>query len=159
MSPPDPTIALVSGSGDITTVFGVPPFQNQQLEKDGIHTVLNCYDVFGGPHTFTVAWTSSKFRDRNPALYQALIAAFQDATTMLGKDVKEASQLWIDNVKSKMTVEKVAEIASGKRVKWTMVPENTMKFAEFMHAVGSIKAMPADWKELFFPEVHTLSGS
>ena len=78
---------------------------------------------------------------------------------MLGKDVKEASQLWIDNVKSKMTMEKVAEIASGKRVKWTMVPENTMKFAEFMHAVGSIKAMPADWKELFFPEVHSLPGS
>ena len=47
MSPPDSTIALLSGSGDITTVFGVPPFQNQQLEKDGIHTVLNSYDVFG----------------------------------------------------------------------------------------------------------------
>jgi len=53
----------------------------------------------------------------------------------------------------------VAEIASGKQVEWTMVPENTMKYAEFMHAVGSIKVMPADWKELFFPEVHALPGS
>ena len=35
---------------------------------------------------------------------------------MLNKDVKEAAQLWIDNVKSKLTVEKVAEIASGKQV-------------------------------------------
>jgi NitT/TauT family transport system substrate-binding protein len=40
-----------------------------------------------------------------------------------------------------------------------MVPENTMKYAEFMHAVGSIKAMPATWKDLFFPEVHGLPGS
>jgi NitT/TauT family transport system substrate-binding protein len=40
-----------------------------------------------------------------------------------------------------------------------MVPENTMKYAEFMHAVGSIKVMPEEWKELFFPEVHNLSGS
>jgi NitT/TauT family transport system substrate-binding protein len=159
MSPPDATIALLSGSGDITSVFSVPPFQFQQLEKAGIHTVLNSYDVFGGPHTFTVAWTSSQFRDKNPALYKALIAAFDEATQMLNKDVKQAAQYWIDNVKSKLTVEKVAEIASGKQVRWTMVPENTMKYAQFMHAVGSIKAMPADWKELFFPEVHGLSGS
>jgi len=159
MSPPDSTVALLSGSGDITSVFSVPPFQSQQLESPGIHTVLNSYDVFGGPHTFTVAWTSSQFRDRNPALYKALVAAFQEATEMLGKDVKEASQAWIDNVKSKMPVEKVAEIASGKQVKWTMVPENTMKYADFMFAVGSIKVKPDSWKDLFFPEVHGLPGS
>jgi len=159
MSPPDATIALLSDSADITSVFSVPPFQYQQLEKAGIHTVLNSYDVFGGPHTFTVAWTSSQFRDKNPALYKALIAAFEEATEMLNKDVKPAAQYWIDNVKSKMPVEKVAEIASGKQVKWTMVPESTVKYAEFMHAVGSIKVKPASWKELFFPEVHGLPGS
>jgi NitT/TauT family transport system substrate-binding protein len=159
MSPPDATIALLSGSGDITSVFSVPPFQFQQLEKPGIHTVLNSYEVFGGPHTFTVAWTSSQVRDKNPALYKALIAAFTEATEMLNKDVKEASQLWIDNVKSKLSVEKVAEIAAGKQVKWTMVPESTMKYAEFMHSVGTIKAKPADWKELFFPDIHGLPGS
>jgi len=159
MSPPDATVALLSDSADITSVFSVPPFQYQQLEKPGIHTVLNSYDVFGGPHTFTVAWTSSQFRDKNPALYKALLAAFQEATEMLNKDVKPASQYWIDDVKSKMTLEKVAEIASGPQVKWTMVPENTIKYAEFMHAVGSIKIMPASWRDLFFPELHGLPGS
>jgi NitT/TauT family transport system substrate-binding protein len=159
MSPPDATIALLSGSGDITSNFSVPPFQYQQLEKPGIHTVLNSYDIFGGPNTFTVAWTTSQFRDKNPALYKALVAAFDEATQMLNKDVREASQAWIDNVKSKLTVEKVAEIASGKQVKWTMVPENTVKYAEFMHSVGSIKVMPASWKDLFFPEIHGLPGS
>ena len=92
-------------------------------------------------------------------LYKALIAAFEEATQMLNKDVKPAAQYWIDNVKSKMPVEKVAEIASGKQVKWTMAPESTMKYAEFMHAVGAIKVMPANWKDLFFPEVHALPGS
>jgi NitT/TauT family transport system substrate-binding protein len=159
MSPPDATVALLSDAAGITSVFGVPPFQSQQLEKEGIRTVLNSYEVFGGPHTFTLAWTSSQFRDKNPALYKALVAAFEEATQMLNKDVKPAAQYWIDNVKSKLSVEKVAEIASGPQVKWTMVPENTMKYAEFMHAVGSIKAMPATWKDLFFPEVHGLPGS
>jgi NitT/TauT family transport system substrate-binding protein len=159
MSPPDATIALLSDSSEITSVFSVPPFQYQQLEKPGIHTVLNSLEVFGGPHTFTVAWTSSQFRDKNPALYKALIAAFQEATDMLNKDVTPAAQYWINDVKSKLTVEKVAEIASGKEVKWTMVPESTVKYAEFMHAVGSIKVKPASWKDLFFPEVHGLPGS
>ena len=159
MSPPDATIALLSDSAGITSVFSVPPFQYQQLEKSGIHTVLSSYDVFGGPHTFTVAWTSSQFHDRNPALYKALIAAFQEATEMLNKDVREAAQYWIEDVKSKLTVEKVAQIASGPDVKWTMAPESTMQYADFMHKVGSIKVKPASWKDLFFPELHALAGS
>ena len=159
MSPPDATIALLSDSTEITSVFSVPPFQYQQLEKRGIRTVLNSTEVFGGTHTFTVAWTSTQFRDKNPALYKALVAAFQEATEMLNQDVKPAAQYWIDDVKSKLTVERVAEIASGKEVKWTMVPEGTLKYAEFMHAVGSIKIKPANWKDLFFPEVYALPGS
>jgi NitT/TauT family transport system substrate-binding protein len=159
MSPPDATIALMSDASEITSVFSVPPFQYQQLEKPGIHTVLTSTEVFGGPHTFTVAWTSSQFRDKNPALYKALVAAFQEATEMLNKDVKPAAQYWIDDVKSKMPVERVAEIASGKDVRWTMAPESTVKYAEFMHAVGTIKVKPASWQDLFFPEVHGLPGS
>jgi NitT/TauT family transport system substrate-binding protein len=159
MSPPDATIALLSESSEITSVFSVPPYQYQQLEKAGIHTVLNSIDVFGGPHAFTVAWTSSQFHDKNPKLYKVLIDAFKEATEKLNKDVKPAAQYWAENVKSKMPVEKVAAIAAGKQVKWTMVPESTVKYAQFMHAVGSIKTMPASWKDLFFPEVHNLPGS
>jgi len=158
MSPPDATVALLSGSGDIASVFSVPPFQNQQLETPGIHTVLNSFEVFGGPHTLTVAWTTSQFRDRNPVLYKALIGAWEEATEMLGKDVKVASQYWIEDVKAKMTVDKVAEVATGPQVKWTMVPESIMPLAEFMHSVGSIKAMPSGWKDVFFPEIHALPG-
>jgi NitT/TauT family transport system substrate-binding protein len=159
MTPPDATIALLSDSSEITSVFSVPPFQYQQLEKAGVHTVLNSTEVFGGPHTFTVAWTSSQFRDKNPALYKALIAAFQEATDMLNKDVRPAAQYWIDDVKSKLPVEKVAAIATGKDVRWTMAPESTVKYAEFMHAVGTIKVKPTSWKDLFFSEVHALPGS
>jgi NitT/TauT family transport system substrate-binding protein len=159
MSPPDATIALLSDSSEITSVFSVPPFQYQQLQKPGIHTVLSSTEIFGGPHTFTVAWALSRFREQNPALYKALIEAFQEATEMLNRDVKPAAQYWIDDVKSKMTVDEVAAIASGAGVRWTMAPENTMQYAQFMHAVGSIKIKPASWRDLFFPELHALPGS
>src|SRR5689334_2804839 len=73
MAPPDATIALLGGAGEVSAVFSVPPFQQQQLEKPGIHTVLNSYDVMDGPHSFTVAWTSARFREQSPVLYKALL--------------------------------------------------------------------------------------
>ena len=78
---------------------------------------------------------------------------------MLNKDLKSAAQYWAEDVKSKLPIDKVAAIASGPQVKWTMTPQNSMKFAEFMHSVGTIKEMPANWKDLFFPEIHDQPGS
>lgn len=159
MTPPDATIAILADNPSITAVFSVPPFQQQQLASKKVHTILNSYDVFGGPHTFTVAWTSTQFRDKNPALYKALVAAFAEATELLNKDATEAAAGWIENVRSKLPLATVKAIATGPQVRWTMTPESTMKFAEFMGGVGSIKVVPADWKELFFPEIHHLKGS
>ena len=159
MSPPDATIALLSGSNEITCVFGVPPFQQQQLEKPGIRTILNSFDVMDGPHTFTVAWTSARFREKNPVLYKALIAALKEATEIVDKDRKKAAGYWIEDVKSKLPLDKVTAVISGPQVRWTMAPENAMKFAAFMHSVGSLKEAPKSWKDLFFPEVHDLNGS
>jgi NitT/TauT family transport system substrate-binding protein len=34
-----------------------------------------------------------------------------------------------------------------------------MRYVEFMHKVGSLKKLPADWRELFMPESHVLPGS
>ena len=44
-------------------------------------------------------------------------------------------------------------------IKVTMTPENTMKLAEFMLKVGTLKNKEGSWKDLFFPEVHNLPGS
>jgi len=159
MSPPDATIALLSGSGEVNCVFSVPPFQQQQLEKPGIHTILNSFDIMDGPHTFTVAWTSARFRDKNPVLYKALIAALKEATGIVDKDRAKAAGYWIADVKSKLPLDKVTAVISGPQVHWTMAPLNTMKFATFMASVGSIKEAPKSWKDLFFPEVHDLDGS
>ena len=159
MSPPDATIALLSGSNEVNNVFSVPPFQQQQLEKLGVRTILNSFDIMDGPHTFTVAWTSARFREKNPVLYKALVAALKEATDVVDKDRKKAAGYWIEDVKSKLPLDKVTAVISGPQVRWTMTPENTMKFATFMASVGSLKEAPKSWKDMFFPEVHDLNGS
>ena len=158
MSPPDATIALLSGAGDINCVFAVPPYMQQQLLQPGIHTVANSFDVMGGSNTYTTAYTSARFRDRNPKLYQALYAAMQDATDRINADIRKAAQYWITDGESKLSLDFVAGVAGGQQVRWTMVPERTMMVAEFMHAAGGIKVLPASWKDYFFPEAHNLPG-
>jgi NitT/TauT family transport system substrate-binding protein len=159
MAPPDATVALMSGGGEINTVFSVPPFQHQQLEKPGIATVLNSYDAMEGPHTFTVAWTSARFRERNPELYQALFAALTEATDIVNRDRRAAAALWIGDTKSKLALDFVDRIVSGPLVRWTLVPENTMKFARFMAANGMLRAAADSWRDYFFPEIHGRDGS
>ena len=159
MSPPDATVALLSGAGTVTSAFSVPPFQQQQLQNPAIHTVLNSFDVLGGSHSFTVAWTSRKFHDANPKLYRALVDALAEATKVLNADKRAAAALWIQDSKSKLPLDMVYSVLAGPQVKWTLVPENTMKYASFMKDVGSIKTVPASWKDLFFPEIQGEPGS
>jgi NitT/TauT family transport system substrate-binding protein len=159
MTPPDATIALLKGGAQISAAFSVPPFQYQQLEDPGVHTVLNSFDVMGGSHTFTAVWAPAKFRDGNPVLYKAFVAALKEATDIVNKDKRAAAALWIENSKSKLPLDMVAKIVTSPQVKWTLVPENTMKYADFMSGVGTLKVKPAARKDYFFPEIHDANGS
>jgi NitT/TauT family transport system substrate-binding protein len=158
MSPPDATIAMLSGKGGVNSAFSVPPFQFQQLEQKNIHTVLSSFDVLG-PHSFTVAWTSARFRKDNPELYAAFLDAVKEATAIIGADPRGTAQSWIDDTGSKIPVETVTKVVTGPNVEWTMTPAATMKFAKFMRKVGTTKHEPASWKEMFFPEIAGLNGS
>ena len=57
---PEGLRALLSGSTEITAQFTSPPFQNTALENPAIHTVLNSYDVMGGPNTFLMVWATKQ---------------------------------------------------------------------------------------------------
>jgi len=159
LPPPDATIGLLSGGSAFDSVFSVPPFQTQQLRDPAIHTVLSSFDVLGGSHTFTVAWASRKFHDDNPNLYRAVMAALVEATEILNADKRAAATLWMEDSKSKLPSDLGFDVIGGPQVKWTLVPENTMKYASFMYDVGIVKAVPSTWKDLFFPEIQGVNGS
>lgn len=159
LAPPDATIGLIAGNAGFTSAFSVPPFQQQQLDHPDIHTVLDSFQVMDGPHTFTVAWTTSRFREQNPILYRALMRALDEATEIINADKRAAAALWIADTKPTLALDFVDKVLAGPDVRWTLVPENTMKYAAFMHRVGSIKEVPASWKDLFFPEIHDRPGS
>jgi NitT/TauT family transport system substrate-binding protein len=159
MTPPDATVALTKGGAQISAAFSVPPFQYMQLDSPDIHTVLNSYDVMGGPHTFTAIWCSAKFRDGNPVLYKAFVAALKEATEIVNKDKRKAAEYWIEDSKSKLPLDTATKLVSGAQVHWTIVPQNTMKYADFMSGVGTLKVKASSWKDYFFPEIYDVNGS
>lgn len=158
MSPADATVALLSGAGEINCSVALPPFMQFQLKDPKVHAVATSFELSGGPSTYTIAYTSAKFHDSNPKLYQAVYDALAEATDRVANDTRTAARYWVEDSDSKLTVDFVAEAGSGKDVKWTMVPEATLKQAEFMVDVGTIKVRPKSWKDYFFPEAHGLPG-
>ena len=81
------------------------------------------------------------------------------STDRVNADRRKAASHWIEDSKSKLPLDMAGKIVSGPQVHWTMVPENTMTFAEFMSRVGRLKAKPASWKDYFFPEIYGEKGS
>lgn len=159
LSHPDAQVALLSGQSEINAHFSSPPFQYQQLRHPNIHTVLNSYEVLGGPATFNVVWTTSKFRSENPKLYDAFVKALDEAMAFINKDKKGAAEAYLRISKDKDSVQDILAMLNDPAIVFTTTPQNVMKYVDFMARIGSIKVKPESWKDLFFPNAHNLPGS
>ena len=159
LSHPDAMTALLSGKSEITAHFGSPPFQEQEVSKAGVHTVLNSYEVLGGPATFNVVWTTSKFRSENPKLYQAFVAALDEATAQINRDKRAAAEAYLRISKDRDSLDNILRMLNDPQIVYTTTPQNVMKYVAFMAKTGAIKVKPDDWKDLFFPNAHGLPGS
>jgi NitT/TauT family transport system substrate-binding protein len=156
---PDAQIALLSGAGEITAHFSAPPFQYQQLAQPGIHTVLNSYDVLGGPATFNVIYASAQFRTENPKLYESFLKAFAEATATINRDKPAAAAFYLKVSKDKDSVDNILKLLNDPQIVYTQTPQNITKYSDFLFRIGSIKQKAATWQDLFFPEIHHLPGS
>ena len=159
LSHPDAQQALLSGNSEISAHFGSPPFQEQELRKPGIHTVLNSYDVLGGKSTFNLVWCTTKFYQQNPKLAQAFMAALDDAQAIINKDKRAAAADYLRISKEKSSVADTEKMIDSPDVSFTTTPQNTMKYADFMARTGLIKTKPTVWKDMFFPSAQNLKGS
>ena len=82
-----------------------------------------------------------------------------EATVLIAKEPKKAAAIYIAVSKQKGSAEEIMKILADPNSTFSTVPNGTMKYAEFMSRVGTIKAKPASWKDLFFPLIYSASGS
>jgi NitT/TauT family transport system substrate-binding protein len=156
---PDAVVALLAGKTEITAHYASPPFHQRERKDPNIRTIMTSNEVMGGPSTFTMLYAMSKFRDDNPKAYGAFVAGLREAIDMINADKRAAAQILFEKEGKGSTIEEIAATVADPDVKFTTAPENVMKYADFMHQVGSIKTRPASWKDLYFPEIHDGEGS
>ena len=160
MTHPDAVIALLAGSNAVDAHFASPPFAQRERKAPHMRTILLSDDVMGGTTTFTMVSTTTKFREQNPHVYAAVLKAIEDANQMIAADRKSAAELLLASSGEKgFSVQEIVDVLSDPHTKFTTTPENVMKYANFMHRIGSIRNQPASWKDLFFPEIHGVPGS
>jgi NitT/TauT family transport system substrate-binding protein len=159
MSHPDGMQALLSGAGEVDAHFTSPPFQYKELQDPKVHTVLTSFDVLGGPATFNVVWTTSKFRNNNPKEYKAFTSALSEAINWINHNKRDAAKLYLKAAHSTDSVDFIYKIITDPKVSYTMTPKHTTKYSSFLYKVGAIKVKPKSWKDMFFSNVHNLPGS
>jgi NitT/TauT family transport system substrate-binding protein len=123
-----------------------------------MHRVINSADVLGAL-TIIMAYTTRKFAERNPKLTQAFVAAVDEAASFIAANKEEAARIYIDLATTKPKLGEMMRMLDDPDTHYTAAPEGVMKYAEFMHRIGTIKAKPASWKDLFFAVVHDRPGS
>ena len=159
LSHPDAVAALSSNNGGVNSHFSGPPFQYQELKQTGVHSILDSYDVLGIESTHSVLYTTQKFRDDNPKLYGAFLKALDKTIDKINQDKHAAAAEYVKYSKDAGNADDVYKIITEKHVKFTTTPTGSVKFADFMYQVGSVKQKVNKWQDLYFPEIHSKSGS
>lgn len=160
MTHPDGVIAMLSGNKQITAHYTSPPFHQREIKEKGVRTIQTTDDIMGGSTTFTMISTTERFQKANPKVFGAFLAALKESHQMIAADKQGAAKVLLDSMGGKgWEISELVAILSDKDIKYTTAPENLMKYAEFMNSIGTLKNKPANWKEMFFPEMHDQSGS
>src|SRR5262249_17563604 len=160
MTHPDAVIALLSGSVGISAHFTSPPFHQRELKDSHVRTIMTSDQVMGGSTTFAMLSTTTAFREKNPKVYAAVLKALDDAIDVIVSDKEDPADILLaSTAESGFSRDEIVALLNDASVKFTTIPENVMKYAEFMHSAGSIKKRPTSWKDLFFPEVQDAPGS
>ncbi|MDE1185447.1 MAG: ABC transporter substrate-binding protein [Pantoea sp.] len=156
---PDASAALIASGSEITAHFSSPPFQYQALEHPNIHKILSSYDVLGGPGTFNLLYTTSKFHDENPKTYRAFFEALAEAEKIIKSDKAAAAQTYIRAENSKLPVAFIQKMIEDPENNFTITPERTFVYANKLYQLGVLKNKAASWKDYFFSEAYILPGS
>lgn len=157
---PDATAALLAGNTDLTSHFGQLPYSFQQLENPKVHSVLSSNDILGAPASLNVLYTTTKFREQNPKVYGAVIAALREADDFIAKNRAAAAQIYVEQEKPGVSAEYVERILADKTITgFSVAPQSTFKIADFLYRTGTLKTKPTSWKDYSFPDLHTEAGS
>lgn len=154
------TVALSAPvATEITAHMSGPPQQWAQMKDPKLTRVFESTEIVGGPATQNIMWAKTAFRNANPRTTKAVLDGVDDAMAFCRSNLREAVEIFLKATNSNQDPAELAQNLRDPNVTFDTTPARSMFFAEFMARVGQLKAMPADWKEVWMPELHDRRGS
>ena len=87
-------------------------------------------------------------------------AAIREATDFINSNREGAAGIYLKMTGDKSkSAEELGRMLADPQLRFTLTPENVVKFAAFKVRVGTVKIKPDSWKDLFFSDIHDLPGS
>jgi NitT/TauT family transport system substrate-binding protein len=161
MGHPDAVIAMRNASHEVRSHFGAPPFQNYALRTvSGARAIITSAEIIGSPLSQGQFFTTTRFANANPVVIQALRAAAEEAKAFIEAHTAEAVDIYREITGDRTPAADILEVlAQPGMMEWNLYPQGTMKFAEHMQRIGSLRTKPASFKDYYLPVAHDLPGN
>lgn len=149
MSHPDGMTALVSGA--VQAQLTTSPYLQREAEYENLHVIPVLEEVWPVGNAFIVGMASEKFHDEQPALYDALIAALEEAITLINEQPEEAAALLAEG----------EEVDPDVMLTWLSDPAciyrtevyGLVDMAAFMVEAGFLPSAPTNFADYTFSNV------
>ena len=160
MSNPDGMAMVLGGIGEVRTQAAIPPFMVEMMETGKVHMVMNSDDYMDPKASLGVLYGTAKFHDGSPKLYAATAAALEESFAFIHDHPHAAAQIYVGREPQKRDLAWIEKmIVDPKLLRYSSTPRGLMKYAEFMHAAGTLKNMPESWKDLCWDNMWGKDGS
>ena len=161
MGHPDAYIVMKNAMHEVTSHFAAPPFQHYELKSvAGARALISSTEIMDGPLSQGQFFTTTKFADANPVIIKAFRAAAEEAKAFIEGNTREAVEIYREITNDKTPTPDIMELlAQPGMMEWNLQPQGTMKFAEHLNMIGSLKSRPASFKDYYLPIAHDLPGN
>ncbi|MBB2821119.1 ABC transporter substrate-binding protein [Rhizobium phaseoli] len=157
---PDAVAAIANPNHEVKNHFSAPPFQYIELKQQGVHRVTDSKEILGGALTQATFFTTTAFADANPKIVKALREATEEAVAFIKKDPKTALEAYKTVSGDKTSLDDLlAMLKEPGMDEWRTDPQGTMKFAEHLNKIGTLKTMPKAWTDYYLPDSAYLNGN
>ncbi len=144
MAHPDGMAALLAGSVDCQLTTSPYIFMEQQ--EEGIHEVEGLADVWPDGNAFIVGLVADSLVEERPEVYDALVAATQEAMDFLNNNQEEAAAILAE--KNDVTEETMLEWMQDPACVFDTKLPGVMDMAQFMEDAGFIEEAPESFEAI-----------
>ena len=159
LSHPDAMALVLGGQGEVANHFSAPPFQYVGIKR-GLRQVISSKEIIGGPLSQAQFFTTTQYAEANPVVVKALRAATAAAIAFIKSNTAESIEIYKEITGDKTDSNDLADIMKQPdMMDFIMDPQGTMKFAEHLFKIGTLKTMPKAWTDYYLPTSADLKGS